>query len=196
MASRPVKKPYREGAGFGDRVFYGIHKGKDYLPAKPGGKDPVYSPVSGKVLGFIGGKCHGIDIKAKNGDIHRLCHLNPLVVSRGIIKQGQYIGNMSLKGLSLSRHTHWAVIRNGITINPLSTLTNDLNELRKSINSLFRVIYHRNPIKDDNDYYLSRIGQQKPFGINTVDDLIEKMKYWSGRTTTEWLKERRKVLNK
>lgn len=196
MASRPVKKPYREGKDFGARMWYGRHMGKDYLPAKPGGKDPVYSPVNGTVLGFIGGKCHGIDIKDSKGDIHRLCHLNPILAGKGKIKKGYFIGRMSLKGLSPNRHTHWAVIRNGITINPLSTLTSDLNELRNSINSIFRIYYHRNPIKQDNDYYLSRIGQQEPFGINTIDDLIEKMKYWSGRTTAEWMRERKKVLNK
>lgn len=181
-------------------MWYGRHMGKDYLPAKFGGKDPVYSPVNGKVLGFVGGICHGIDIKDAKGDIHRLCHLYPIItdmiVRKAKVKKGQYVGRMSRKGLSLSRHVHWAVIRNGITINPESTLTSDLNELRDSINYFFRAYYHRNPIKADNDYYLSRIGQREPFGINTVDDLVEKMKYWSGRITAEWIKERKKVLNK
>lgn len=190
MASRPVKSPYKEGKKFRDWLWYGRHMGVDYLSI--GGNKKIYSPVSGVVTKNVGGVCHGADIEDSKRDIHRLCHLNNYLPVGKSVKEGEYLEDMSLKGLTNALHVHWAVIRNGSTIDPEKTLTSDLDELRVSINSLFRAIYHRKPVKEDNDYYLSRIGRT----IFTLDKLIDVMKYWAAQPHQNWLKERKKVLGK
>jgi len=70
-----------------------------------------------------------------------------------------------------------------------------LDQVRASINDNFLEIYKRPAVKEDNDYYLSRIGQPAPFGIHTEADLRDKMKFWYAQGEAAWLKERTKVLN-
>lgn len=79
------------------------------------------------------------------------------------------------------------VLRKKETLSPL-------DKVRKSINPNFKEIYKREPVKEDNDYYLSRIGKPAPVGIHTEAVLRNKMKYWAAQPHDKWLKERKKVL--
>ena len=72
----------------------------------------------------------------------------------------------------------------------------NLELVRGSINQHYRNQFKREPIKEDNDYFLSRIGQPEPVGINTIADLITKMRFWSRQKDSAWKTEREKVLNK
>jgi hypothetical protein len=72
----------------------------------------------------------------------------------------------------------------------------ELDRVRASINDNFKLIYKRNAVKEDNDYYLSRIGQPKPVGIHTEEELKNKMRYWAAQPHAKWLAERKKVLGR
>lgn len=84
----------------------------------------VYSPVSGTVVPVPGRDHYGaVHIKDKDGNIHKILHLDSESVKPGdAIKAGEAIGTMgntAPKGKSLDQHVHYAIEdKNGKAVNP------------------------------------------------------------------------------
>lgn len=169
----PVDKPYRDGAGFGAWLWYGRHRGKDFLPYRRGRHQRVFAPEDGRVTRYVGGACHGLDIKGESGITHRLCHLNDRYALVGEnVKEGKIVGTMGNKGLSRGVHLHWAAIKNGRVVNPLSLLKDD----KMQVKDLFKKIWRRQPATGEllTFYYRWR------YGGKSMDWVKNNMKYWYG----------------
>jgi len=108
-----------------------------------------------------------------------------ICISAGVFSFTSFDSNWSVpKKAKIELHSYKYVI---------GWLRKKTNEtLASKINMHFRNTFKREPEKEDNDYFLSRIGSD----IKTEEQLIEKMKYWSAQSLAKWRKERKKVLGK
>lgn len=161
----------------------------------------LFNPFSGSLTYFWGPQGGNWGrLTRPNGDIIEMAHLDRLFKS-GPVREGELIGITGNTGsVTDYPHLHIQIFRGGKRLDPEAydwgKEEGSLDTVRASINQHFRNQFKREPVKEDNDYFLSRIGQPLPVGINTVDDLIEKMRFWSRQTKDQWLAERKKVLNK
>jgi murein DD-endopeptidase MepM/ murein hydrolase activator NlpD len=198
----PIKDNHRLGYLHGSKTFYNAaHIGIDILVPE---MTPLYAPESGRVTrvwGIQGGQWLYLDTGRAR---HRFAHLKQYnIVTGQQVKRGDIIALTGgakgawYSGNSTAPHVHWDISYEGRYVDPLTyNLKEDLETVRKGINQNFRNQFKREPIKDDNSYWLSRIGQPEPFGINSSMDLIDKMKYWNAQGEAAWKEERKKVLNK
>jgi murein DD-endopeptidase MepM/ murein hydrolase activator NlpD len=196
----PIKDKYTIGYRHGQKTFYNsAHIGVDlWVPEMT----KLYAPDDGMVntfFGLQGGQW--LSLTTSRG-VHRFAHLKQYVALTGQVKRGDliaYSGGQKgqwYSGNSTNPHAHWDILLEGKYIDPLQwSQPETLDQIRSGINQNFRNQFKRDPVKEDNDYFLSRIGQPEPFGINSSFDLIEKLRYWSRQTNEAWLKERKKVLN-
>lgn len=193
----PVNKPYREGSKFGQLMWYGKHMGVDYLPAKAGQPDPTISPVSGTVVraSWTPSCGYGIDIKDKDGTTHRLCHHSAILVSQGQkVTEGQQVGKMGNTGLSRGVHVHWAAIKNGQTIDPLSLLTKPID--KEVIKFYFAQVWGREPLEGELLLFYVRV---KLNSITTREQLRSTLAYWKGiaaKDPKRWNFEKEKWITK
>lgn len=211
----PIADPFRRGYSHGQWTFYGVrHSGVDDIPIPGGSKYPARSPEDGKITntGRAGSCGLMIQIKGDSGFTHYMCHFDRVEVSVGQrVKRGQrigIIGNTSgfINGVFASTQVHlhrvlydpqgrqrnpdeFTWVHNDVPIS-------DLDKVRKSINGNFLIVFKRQPVKEDNDYFLSRIGKKPPVGINSEPELVNKMKFWAAQPHAVWLRERAKVLSK
>lgn len=198
--SFPIKDPYTIGYRHGTPTFYNSsHIGVDLICPE---MTPVHAPVDGvctRFFGYQGG--NWVSLTDDRGK-HRFAHLKQYVALTGqTVKMGSiiaYTGGAAgapYSGNSKTPHLHWDLLLEGSYVDPLKwSAPETLDQIRKGINQNFRNQFKRDPVKEDNDYFLSRIGQPEPFGINSTYDLIEKMRYWSRQPLEVWLKERKKVI--
>lgn len=161
----------------------------------------LYAPKSGRLTGYWGYQGgNWARLTLENGDVIEMAHLDRLLKS-GTVKEGELIGITGNTGnVTDFAHLHIQIFRGGKRLDPETyqwgSFPETLDTIRAGINQNFRNQFKREPEKDDNDYFLSRIGQPLPVGINTLADLIEKMRFWSRQTNAQWIEERKKVLNK
>lgn len=170
----PVNKPYRDGRGYGQVMWYGIHRGKDYLPHRRGRHQTVFAPEDGVVSRYIGGACAGVDLRGVSGNTHRLCHLHNVPRLGERFKEGDKIGTMGNRGLSTGVHLHWAAVdKYGRTINPLDLI--DESDPMSEVKELFKKVWKRDPAKGEMLTFYYRFKNGK-----TMDWVKNNMKYWYG----------------
>lgn len=197
----PIRPPYRVGYRHGQRTFYNAaHIGIDLLVPE---MTPGYAEEDGVINTFFGREGgQWMSLTNPRGNVHRHAHIKQYVAKKGQqVKKGQlifYTGGIKgawYSGNSTDPHVHWDIMVEGKFVDPEDYSTVEtLDDVRKSINGHFLNIFKRQPVKEDNDYFLSRIGQLPPVGINSSVQLIDKMKYWAAQTLAKWLAERKKVL--
>ncbi len=100
--------------------FVRAHQGVDY--GAPEGT-PVWAVGDGVVTqaGWSGGCGLAVKVKHRNGFDTMYCHLSKVNVAAGShVGQRQVVGRVGSTGLSTGPHLHYAVLRGGSFVNPLS----------------------------------------------------------------------------
>ncbi len=100
--------------------FVRAHQGVDY--GAPEGT-PVWAVGDGVVTqaGWSGGCGLAVKVKHRNGFDTMYCHLSRVNVAAGShVGQRQVVGRVGSTGLSTGPHLHYAVLRGGSYVNPLS----------------------------------------------------------------------------
>lgn len=198
----PIKKPYRIGYRHGQKTFYNAaHIGIDILVPE---MTPGYAEEDGVINTFFGKEGGQWMSLTNDRAVHRHAHIKQYVAKKGQeVKKGDlifYTGGKKgqwYSGNSTDPHVHWDIEVEGEFVDPEKYNTEEtLDEVRKSINTRFLKAFKREAVKEDNDYFLSRIGQLPPRGINSGAELENKMKYWAAQGTAKWLIERKKVVGK
>ena len=127
--NRPI--PYRSPLGFISCITsgYGIRRningrtGLHYaIDLRAAIGTPIYAPAAGTVTAvYTGGtRCgRGLSISHANGYSTNYCHLNQVSVSRGQqVSAGCLIGKTGNTGATTGPHLHYAVKKNGNSVNP------------------------------------------------------------------------------
>ena len=178
---------YILGATFGQKMWYGKHKGQDYAPKDRGRQVPAVAVDHGQVIrtGYTPTCGLGVDIKTNKGYWARYCHLSHVDVRKGQrVKWGQKIAYIGNSGLSRGVHLHLAIKKNGKTIDPLTVIEKKPLLITK-VNFYFRQIFKRDPDRAENLYWARRVlGQKKP-KLDTPGKLINSMKYWDSKGKTK-----------
>jgi len=196
----PIKPPYKIGYRHGQKTFYNAaHLGIDILVPE---MTPVYAPEDGVISTFFGTQGGQWMTLSTDRAVHRFAHLKQYVAKKGqVVKKGQLIAYTGGKkgawysGNSNAPHVHWDIEVEGKFVDPEDYKTEEtLDDVRRSINDNFASVWKRAAVKEDNDYFLSRIGKPGVAGIHSSVQLIDKMKYWHAQGEVKWLIERKKVL--
>lgn len=127
--NRPI--PYRSPLGFISCISsgYGILRkingrtGLHYaIDLRAAIGTPIYAPAAGTVTAiYTGGtRCgRGLSISHANGYSTNYCHLNQVSVTRGQqVSAGCLIGKTGNTGATTGPHLHYAVKKNGYSVNP------------------------------------------------------------------------------
>ena len=193
----PLRKgqPYRLGYLFNQPTFYGLkHEGTDLIV--PIGVDYLGS-FDGTVTFSGWGPLLGYRVEYTNDRwLFKAGHFSQLLCkTRDKIKMGQVLAKSGYTGALRGDvpHIHWAVYdrMTGQRVDPLSldysaVVANPLDDLRKSINDVFKEVFGRLPVVKENSYYLARIHPPTGDGteITTRAQLKNKMLYWKSKGRT------------
>lgn len=134
----------------------GFHKGTDFSYS-PDNK--VYMPETGQL------QCVAWDGKTNEGNViyvtvgnrrHALCHLSQFLVGNGTISQGTVIGVMGDSGFAQGKHLHWALIINGVLVDPLTQLEDIAMNTKERVIAVFQAYLFKTATEQDIAYWVGR----------------------------------------
>ena len=105
-----------------------VHKGIDICGSYG---QSIYAADGGEVIVSAWSNSYGyvIQIEHDNGEVTLYCHCRSLLVSVGErVRQGQEIARMGNTGLATGTHLHFEVIVDGVNVDPLPHLPQDMED--------------------------------------------------------------------